>query len=260
MQHHEGQFNGYKNLKIYFQYWVPEDSPRAVLLLAHGFGDHSGRHENLVNYFGPKGYAVWALDHRGHGRSEGERVHFDDFHDYVIDLKTFFDIVRQNSPGKKIFLSGHSMGAIISLDYTLEYQHELAGLISSGGGPSKPGEHLISSNQPVDPATNCRDPKAVAAYLNDPLVYHGPVPEDHAMKAAKRMSELFDLLHKIKLPALIMAGDGGPDGDRSKVLFDLIGSKDKTLKLYAGLLHDIFREPEYLQVLADLEEWVKARI
>jgi acylglycerol lipase len=261
MQNREGQFNGYKNLKIYFQYWLPEDTPRAVLLIAHGFSEHSGHYGTVVDYFIPKGYAVWALDHRGHGRSEGERVQIDDFHDYIADLKTFFDIVRQNNPGKKIFLIGHSMGSMISLSYTLAYQNEMDGLITSGGGLAKPGVPpvlLISPGQTIDPATNCRNAKAVAEFVNDPLVYHGPVPPKHAILAGKRISELAHEVHQIRLPVLVMAGAGGPDGEASKVLFDLIGSKDKTHKAYPGLLHDIFKEPEYLQVLADLEEWVKA--
>ena len=67
-------------------------------------------------------------------------------------------------------------------------------------------------------------------------------------------------VQNIKLPVLIMAGNGGPDGARSQVLFQYIGSEDKTLKLYDGLLHEIFNEPEYPRVMADMEEWLETRI
>jgi alpha-beta hydrolase superfamily lysophospholipase len=167
----------------------------------------------------------------------------------VVDLKTFFDLVRQNNFGKKIFLIGHSMGSIISLAYTLEYQQELAGLVTSGGGLIKPGDAPMQAPPPgqsLPTAMLSRDPEVIAAYVNDPLVYHGPVPQNHAIRGM--MSKLADQVHQIKLPVLIMAGAGGPDGERSKVLFDLIGSTDKTHKPYAGLLHEIFNEPEYLQV------------
>jgi alpha-beta hydrolase superfamily lysophospholipase len=261
MQHKEGQFKGYRNFDIYYQYWLPDDETKAVLLIAHGFAEHSGRYGNVVKYFVPKGYAVYALDHRGHGKSEGERVQVDDFHDYILDLKTFFDIVRQKNTATKIFLIGHSMGSIISLAYTLEYQHELAGLITSGGGLIKPGDPPFPPTPPGQalPTTMLsRDPAVIAAYVKDPLVYHGPVPPNHAMRGM--MSKLANQVEQIRLPVLIMAGAGGPDGARSKVLFDLIGSQDKTHKPYAGLLHEIFNEPEYLQVMADMEEWLQNHI
>jgi len=261
MIHHEAYFKGFQDFKIYYQCWLPKGEPKAVLLVAHGFAEHSGRYGNVVNYFVPRGYAVYALDHRGHGKSDGERVQINDFHDYIVDLKTFFDIVRQKNPKAKIFLVGHSMGSMISLGYCLEYQKELAGLITSGGGlinPSDPPMPAVPTGKSLPVATLSRDPAVIAAYVNDPLVYHGPVPANHAM--GKMMRDLSSQVQKIQLPVLIMAGAGGDDGSRSKVLFDLIGAKDKTFKPYAGLLHEIFNEPEYPQVMADMEEWLKKHI
>jgi acylglycerol lipase len=261
MLHKEGWFTGLQDFKIYYQHWLPEKHIKAVLLVAHGYAEHSGRYANVVNYFVPRGFAVWALDHRGHGKSDGERVQVKDFHDYVIDLKTFFDIVKKNHPGKKIFLVGHSMGSIISVTYALEYQDELAGLITSGGGLTRPGDAPMkppASGQSMDTAMLSRDPQVIAAYVNDPLVYHGPVPNNHSMRGM--MTKLVDQVQHIKLPVLIMAGAGGADGPRSRVLFDLIGSQDKTHKPYPGLLHEIFNEPEYPQVMADMEAWVNQHL
>jgi acylglycerol lipase len=255
MKHKEGNFKGYQDFNIYYQCWLPEKKTRPVLLIAHGFAEHSGRYGNVVNYFVPRGYPVYALDHRGHGRSDGERVRVDDFHDYIKDLKTFFDIVRKENPKDKIFLIGHSMGSTISLAYTVEYQQELAGLVTSGGGLARPGEPALSprpAGQPLPTATLSRDPAVIKAYENDPLVYRGPLPQNLAMRS------MHDMVPRIKLPVLIMAGNGGPDGARSKVLYEYIGSADKTLKLYEGLLHEIFNEPEHSQVMADLEEWLEA--
>ncbi len=98
MKHKEGNFKGVDDFNLYYQCWLPEENPLAILLVAHGFAEHSGRYMNLVNYFVPKGYAVYALDHRGHGRSDGERVQINKFTDYLKDLKTFFDIVRRENP------------------------------------------------------------------------------------------------------------------------------------------------------------------
>jgi len=258
MKHKEGNFKGFKDFNIYYQSWRPDTQPKAVLLIAHGFAEHSGRYMNLVNYFLPRGYALYALDHRGHGRSDGERVRTDDFNDYIVDLKKFFNIVRKENPEEKIFLIGHSMGSVIALSYTIEYQQELAGLVTSGGGLAKPGDPPMPARKPGESLPSnmlSRDPAVIRAYENDPLVYRGPIPTGLAMGGM--LSELYPLVPKIQIPVLIMAGNGGADGKRSKVLYEQIGSKDKTLRLYEGLLHEIFNEPEHPQVLADLETWLK---
>jgi acylglycerol lipase len=261
MRNTQGRFKGLHDFNIYYQAWLPEVDPKAVLLIAHGFAEHSGRYGNVVDHFIPRGYALYALDHRGHGKSDGKRVHVDDFHDYVTDLKTFFNIVRGENPGKKIFLIGHSMGSVISLAYTLEYQKELAGLVTSGGGLPKPGDPPMPprpSGQPLPTAMLSRDPAVIERYVNDPLVYRGPVPDNHSMGGM--MGKLTAEVKNIKLPVLVMAGNGGPDGARSQVLYDFIGSEDKTLKLYDGLLHEIFNEPEHPQVLADMETWLEKHL
>src|SRR5215213_9157051 len=134
MSHIEGDFEGLEQFKIYWQAWLPDENPVAVLLIAHGFGEHSGRYNNVVDNFLPRSYAIYALDHRGHGRSDGERVVVGSYNEYVADLKTFFNFVKSENPGLDIFLVGHSMGAAISTAYTAKYQDELAGLVLSGGG------------------------------------------------------------------------------------------------------------------------------
>jgi acylglycerol lipase len=259
MRHKQGNFKGLKDFNIYYQCWLPDKKTGPVLLIAHGFAEHSGRYGNVVNHFVPKGYPVYALDHRGHGRSDGERVKVDSFNDYVKDLKTFFDIIRKENPADKIFLIGHSMGSVIALLYAVAYQQELAGLVTSGGGLTRPTDPPMPPRKPGEPlptAMLSRDPAVIAAYENDPLVYRGPMPTGFAMGGM--LGKLYDIVPQIKLPALIMAGNGGPDGGRSRALYERIGSKDKTLKLYEGLLHEIFNEPEHPQVMADLETWLQA--
>jgi alpha-beta hydrolase superfamily lysophospholipase len=261
MKHREGNFKGYKDFNIYYQCWLPEGSAKAVLLVAHGFAEHSGRYGNLVNYFVPTGYAVYALDHRGHGRSDGERVQVERFTDYLTDLKTFFNLVRKENPNKKIFLVGHSMGAMISTAYTVKYQKELAGLILSGGGiATSDAPALPRTGRPLDASGLSRDKAVVDAYVNDPLVYRGPIPDRLAMDETRK--QLPEQVAGIKLPILIMAGTAAPMGDaaRSRALYEAVGSKDKTLKLYEGLLHEIFNEPEHKQVMADMEAWLTAHM
>jgi len=251
----EGYFKGLADFNLYYQGWLPSNTSQAVLLVVHGFAEHSGRYSNLVNYLVPRGWAIYALDHRGHGKSDGARVQVESFSDYVDDLKTYFDIVLGENPGKKIFLVGHSMGSAIALLYASRYQNELAGLITSGGGINRlddPPRPPQPAGKPLDTDFLSRDPEVIKAYVNDPLVYRGPVP----LGLSGMMAKILDAVPLIKLPALIMAGNAVADGARSRTLFELLGSKDKTLKLYEGLRHEIFNEPEHLQVIGDMAVWL----
>lgn len=259
MRHDEGEFRGLHDYRIYTQCWEPADGPMAVLLVAHGYAEHSGRYANLVNYFVPRGYAVHALDHRGHGRSDGERVKVESYTDYLDDLKTFFDRVRALHPDRKIFLVGHSMGAAISTAYAARHQDELDGLILSGGG-------LATDKAPPRPTgmdlsqTLSRDPAVVQAYVDDPLVYRGPAPAGRESALMQMRESLPDLARTLTLPILIMAGAASPlgDGPRSQALFAAVPSTDKTLKLYPELMHEIFNEPEHPEVMADMAAWLEA--
>lgn len=254
--HQEGRFKGLGDLQLYYQYWLPPGEIKAVLMVAHGFAEHSGRYDHVAKYFVDKGYAVYALDHRGHGKSEGERVYVEQFSDYVDDLKTFYNIIQKDSPGKKIFIIGHSMGSAIALLYTARYQDGLAGMITSGGGISSGDESpqpTRPANQPLPTDFLSRDPAVIEAYVNDPLVYRGPIPN----RLGGMMTDTVEAVPLINIPALIMAGNDVADGARSQNLFEQLSSKDKTIKRYNGLRHEIFNEPEQLQVFSDLEAWLE---
>ena len=273
MKHKEGKFKGLKNLQLYWQCWLPDGKPKAILLVAHGLAEHSGRYKNLVDYFVPKGYAVYAFDYRGHGKSEGMRCYVDRFSDYLTDLKTFFDKVRKEQPGAKIFLVGHSMGATVAVPYAIEHQRELAGVITSGASlVASPTVSpaliaiagVVSALLPkmgvtvIDASTISRDQAVVDAYENDPLVFRGKIPARTGAELAKMWKTLPAQMSKIKLPLLIMQGtaDRLANPESSKLLYERASSKDKTLKLYDGFYHEIFNEPEHKRVMADVEAWL----
>jgi acylglycerol lipase len=277
MKHKEGSFKGYQGLKLYYQYWLPDKKPKAVLLVAHGLAEHSGRYKNLVDYFVPKGYAVYALDHRGHGKSEGTRSYVDNFNDYLIDLKTFFDMVRRENKGAKIFLFGHSLGGTIATAYAVEHQDELAGLMVSGSSLLPAASispallamaGVVSALLPkmgvtlLDASGISRDKAVVDAYINDPLVFRGKIPARTGAELARMWKQLPEQMPGIKLPILIMHGFADPltNPGGSKLLFERVGSKDKTLKLYENCYHEICNEPEREQVFIDMETWLNKHL
>ncbi len=277
MKHQEGKFNGYKGLQLYYQYWLPDKKPKAVLLVAHGLAEHSGRYKNLVDYFLPQGYAIYALDHRGHGKSEGQRSYVDNFNDYLIDLKTFYDMVRKENKDSRIFLFGHSLGATIAIAYAIKHQKELDGLIVSGAtlvastsvSPALLAmAGLVSALAPkmgvtlLDSSAVSRDKAVVDAYVNDPLVFTGKIPARTGAELARMWKHLPEQMPTIKLPILIMHGfaDRLADPRGSKLLYERVGSKDKTLKLYDNCYHEICNEPEREQVFADMNAWLTKHI
>ena len=276
MKHIEGRFRGYKGLSIYHQSWLPDTEPKAVLLVVHGWAEHSGRYGNLVNYIVPRGYGVCALDLRGHGKSEGMRGYIDRFTDYLPDVKTFFDIVKSEHPNHKVFLFGHSMGGTVATTYTIRYQEGLAGLLLSGAslmvGPSLssplvPLARVLSVFLPklgvtvLDASTISRDKAVVDAYVSDPLVYRGKITCRFGAEMLKTLSRLPSEMSQISIPLLIMQGtdDKLSDPGGSRLLYERAVSKDKTLKLYDGFYHEILNEPGRAQVLADMEAWLAAR-
>jgi acylglycerol lipase len=277
MKHTEGTFKGSKGHNLYYQCWLPDTKPKAVLLVVPGLAEHSGRYTNLVNYFVPRAYAVYSLDTQGHGKSEGVRCYVNKFSDYVDDLKIFFDIVHSKQSDQKIFLTGHSMGSIIALAYVVQHQRDLAGLIISGTA-LKPGSsiptvlkavvRLISLLFPkmgvtvLDATAISQDKAVVDAYIHDPLVYRGKLPARFGAEMVKTLNRLPSQIPQIVLPIIIMHGTAdrlcNPEG--SQMLYDLVGSSDKTLKLYQGFYHEVFNEPEHEKVMADVETWLSAHI
>ena len=275
MQQKEGKFTGKDNFKLFWRCWLPEGQVKAVILVTHGLGEHIGRYGNLVNTVVPLGYAVYGLDHQGHGKSEGTRVFVDRFQTYLDDVKTFYDMVRRDNPGKKIFLYGHSMGGLIAVAYAAEHQADLAGLIVTAP-VLKPGEsitpvtilmaRILSALAPkvgvqaLDSAHLSRDKAVVEAYDNDPLVYRGKITARLGSELFAAMSKFEAQMPSMTLPLLIMQGseDKLVNQDGAKVFHEKAGCKDKTLKIYEGYYHEIHNEPDKAKVFADLVAWLES--
>ena len=276
MEHIEGNFKGVRELNIYYQGWLPEGDVQAVLLVVHGMGEHSGRYMNVVNHFVPLGYAVYALDHIGHGKSDGEREIVKTFADYTDTLTIFYDMVTDWQPDKPIFLLGHSMGGAIASYYLLDHQDKFKGAVISAPAV-KVGEgisqgtitmsKILSKIAPkmgvlaLDATAISKDPEVVDAYVNDPLVFHGKTPARLASELLSAMMRITAEAGKINLPIIIVQGEKDVlvDPAGAQMLYDKASSTEKTLKIYEGLYHEVFNEPERERVLKDVENWLEAQ-
>jgi alpha-beta hydrolase superfamily lysophospholipase len=274
MQTQENFFQNAKGEKIYSAAWLPEGEPKAAIVIVHGLAEHCGRYMNLVNHFVPHGYAVYGLDHIGHGKSEGQRVFVERFEDFITTLDQFVELVRAWQPAKPLFMVGHSMGGLIGANYLIAHQSKLTGAVLSGPGVKIPDSispavillgKLLSVIAPrtgllaLDAKGVSRDPAVVQAYINDPLVFTGKNTARLAAELVKGIRQVNDQAQKINLPLLIVQGsqDTLVDPGGAPLLHSLVSSSDKTLKIYDGLYHEVFNEPEHEDVLADVLQWIE---
>jgi alpha-beta hydrolase superfamily lysophospholipase len=274
--HASGSLNGAGQVPIFWQSWTPAGDARGVIVIVHGAGEHSGRYEHVAQALTDDGYAVFALDHRGHGRSGGSRALIDSLDNAVADVDALVDDARVSQPGIPIFMLGHSMGATIALRYAIEYQHRLDGLILSGPlaalesapAPLRLLGNVLSAIAPktpligVDPTFVSRDQAVVDAYVADPLVHHRKLPARTLAELAATIDRLPETVTAITIPTLIVYGSEDrlcpPAG--SQMLAERIAAQDKSIKAYQGLYHEILNEPERDEVLADLRAWLGARL
>jgi acylglycerol lipase len=277
MKHIEGNFKGIRDANFYYQAWLPDGEVKAVLLVVHGLGEHCGRYMNVVNEFVPQGYALYGLDHFGHGKSDGGREMVESFDDYLGPLSTYSKMVKEWQPGKPVFLLGHSMGGLIALNHLLEHQADFKGAIISA-----PAIKVSDSISPLtismgkvlsviapsagvlalDITGLSHDPAVVRAYAEDPLVFHKKTPARLAAEMLKSMIKVSANLDKISLPFIVVQGsqDRLVDPGGATLLYEKAGSADKTIKVYEGLYHEVHNEPERIQEFKDLGAWLQARV
>jgi lysophospholipase len=274
-EHVEGRLPGALGVEIYWQAWLPPDGPRAVVVISHGVGEHSGRYSHVAARLNAAGFAAYVLDHRGHGRSSGQRCLIDRMDHAVADVDSFVSLAGSRHPGLALHLLGHSMGGAIAIAYALRHQERLRGLLLSsaaaslGSAPTSTRiEAMVlgavahgSGIMELDPSLISRDPAVVRAWREDPLVYQGKLPARTVAEIAATIEGFAAGLPALRLPVLVMAGTADrivpPSG--SVMVHDRAGSPDRTLRLYEGLYHDLFNEPERRVALGDVAAWLDAR-
>ena len=273
MTHAEGTLRTLAGASLYYQIWLPGDTPTGVLLVAHGLAEHSGRYEHFAAFFAARGYAVFAIDHLGHGKSDGDRCHIGQFSDYTDGVSLLLDQVHEEYPATPVFLIGHSMGGLIATRFLIDMQAEFAGCVLSGpllkAAAEPPAFQLLLVKffskfipklrvLPLDSSQVSRDPAVVEKYRNDPLVFTGKVTARLVEQLFSEMAWLRDQFGRIRLPMLILHGsaDGLTSPEGSRMLHESIHSENKKLIIYEGLYHEVYNEPEQEQVMNDVVNWL----
>ncbi len=277
MAEETGFFVGERSQQIFYRLWQPSVDARALIVLAHGAAEHSGRYHYLAEYFLNQGYAVAALDHSGHGHSDGRPGHIDHFADHVSNLSHFTALLKDIVPPMPWILLGHSMGGLIAARLLLDGPENFQACVLSA--PAIMTDltppfwqqvliRLVSRLLPrlgvlqLDAAGVSRDPEVVAAYRGDPMVYTGKLSARMVEGMFDTMLEVQSRASELSIPLLILHGDADAltSVDGSVFLLEHAGSSDKTLQRYAELFHEIFNEPEKDRVLADVSSWLTERL
>jgi len=273
----ERTFAGHGGVPIVYDVWRPAGELKAVVVLAHGYGEHARRYDHVAQRFGEAGLATYALDHRGHGRAGGKRVRVRHMSEFVSDFRELVRIAREENPDRKVIVLGHSMGGGIVFAYGVQHAGDYDLMILSGPaiaahtGVSRAKAVIgkaIGSIFPdlpieaIDADAVSRDPDVVAAYKADPLVYRGKIPAGIG-KALLVVSEQMPMLAPgITAPLLVVHGEDDRlvSVEGSRRLVEHVGSRDVELKVYPELFHEVFNEPERDRVIDDVTEWIAARL
>lgn len=239
--------------------------PTHVVLLAHGYGEHAGRYEHVAAAFVAAGAVVHAVDHVGHGKSDGDRVVVTDFERVVDDLHLADEQARAQHSALPVVLVGHSMGGLIAARYAQRYGDSLAAVVLSGPlvGRWEAGPLLLSlpelPDTPLDSTTLSRDPEVGRAYEADPLVWHGPFQRPTVEAIVRALAAVYDGPSLGSLPLMWAHGQDDrlvpADGARPGV--EHLRGGTYVEKVYPGAQHEIFNETNRDEVLADVVAFVQ---
>ena len=260
----EGRF---RNDRLFYRVWDVDD-PKALVVIAHGYAEHSGRYDHVAVALGEAGFTTWALDHFGHGNSDGdERGNPGETESVIDDMDEFVRMAAASAPELPVFLIGHSMGGMLAVAYTEAHQDRLAGVVITG--PAVVISDMIMGLLELEeiPAVSLapfvsRDQVVVEAYDSDPLNYHGAMPREMLEQAPERIETVRSQFGKITIPILAMHGeqDALAPMQASIDVISGVTSGDRMLRIWPGLFHEIFNEPEQGAVIGEVVRWINERL
>jgi alpha-beta hydrolase superfamily lysophospholipase len=282
MQHDEGHFQGAGSMQLYYQRWRPDTTPaRAVIIMVHGDFAHSGWYVNLPNYEAPRGYAVYAYDRRGWGRSPGQRGYIRAWSENLGDLDAFVQFVRTEEPDLPVFLMGHTGGTVIVLDYAQQHPGPVRGVFcvstvldtsAAVPAPLRALLHLLAGIAPrltinarrrVDAGIEwvSHDQTFVKFARSDPLS-NAKVTPRWLVESEKAMKRVSAQATGFKTPLLLLVGED----DRAALpaittaYFERAGSSDKQLREYPDAYTNLLSDTVSERVLQDIDTWLEEHV
>lgn len=264
-----------KGIRIYYYKQIPPDA-RGLIMISHGFGEHSGLYEEFMDFLINNGYGVCAYDHRAHGQSEEERGHIDRFEFFIEDMAVVVRHLKQEHQGLPLFIFGHSMGGLIAFIFGVLHPEGLKGQVFTGPAVGRPiGTGFIPGSlftllKRYFPRVKIYPNLSRKGTRNK--AYQVKIKADSKTLKYETVSFISEFLFRgialakdnapsYRLPVLFLHGKA----DRiipyraSMEIFEQIASEDKTLKLYEGMYHELVREPEREEVWQDILGWLEQR-
>lgn len=254
-------FSATAGIELLERAWEPDGTPRGVVLLVHGLGEHSGRYEELGSFLAHEGFRVLAYDQRGHGRSGGATGWVESFDHFLDDLAIFHARATARAGGAPVVLLGHSMGGLIVTAYVLERAElpeflvlsspAIVPLVDEGGAPGV-----------IDAAALSGDTAVQESYRTDPLVLRERVTTDLLARIFDGVVLVNGRASEIEIPLLLIHGDSDTlcSADGASEYVGQTAASDRTVRIYPGGLHEMFNETCRKDVFADLREWLSERI
>ncbi len=265
----ESMLASFDGVKLFVSKSLTSDM-KAITILVHGLAEHSGRYKYLESKLNQENFGVYRFDHRGHGQSEGERAFYQDFNELIDDINVIVELAKHEYPNLPIFLIGHSMGGFGVSAFGTKYPGKLNGIVISGGLtrdnkgiiagiPMDLDPHFQLPNELTDGV--CSVESIRIDYVNDPLNCKA-FSAGLAQSIAKGIVWLTANAVAFTYPVLLLHGseDALVSYQDSLDFFKDIPSKDKQVKLFGNLYHEIFNEYCKDEVIDDAITWIKNRI
>jgi len=261
--------------KVFYRIWKTVESPKAIVLIVHGFNSHSGYYQWTAEQLVSNHYETYAIDLRGHGNSTGERFYIADYNEIVSDINQMVSLIKAEHPHLPVFLLGHSAGGVFSTLFILNNQERINGFICESFAYQLPApdfaitvleglSHIVPHAHVVKLKNEdfSRDKTVVDAMNHDPLIAHEVQPAKTIQQLALADEQLKRNFQTITLPLLIIHGtsDKATKPGGSQEFFDKTGSSDKTLTFYEGHYHDLLNDIEKDVVVKDIIDWLDGRV
>lgn len=280
MKSFESNWESGDGITFFVQGWEPDHAkPKALIALVHGLGEHTARFAHVAKAMTDAGCAMAGFDLRGHGKSGGPRGHTPSLEAYIQDVHQFLQGMNQRYPGIPHFLYGHSLGALISLVYTIQYGVHLKGVVVTSTplrdalqkqkvklavvrllGSVLPNMAMVSG---LDRFHLSHDLGVVEAYHNDPLVHYS-ITLGFGRAGLRAVDFCFAHAREFPVPLLMMHGtaDQIAYSSGSEAFAQLVreAGGDVTLKLWEDLYHEVHNEPEKADVFKFMIEWLEKHL